>query len=204
MDAVVVTYPGADPSGPPPTADALKRWAATVTPPFGTVAANVPAEFDPAVATLRTAIDGTAKGTPIAPDDQASTAAGAALDKWAHDSCGFTRIDVTGNGKDLPGVPATVPAGAAALSFDNGGTPEQGGFVLLVARVKDGASYTLDGIRTGKVDFSSVADVVAAVQPTQGTAYGTAMLTAGRYLVVSPIGAPPEFTGTVATDFEVR
>ena len=198
MDAVVVTYPGGDPDAPPPTPDALKTWSASMAAPFGTVAANVPPELDPAVATLRTALDGTAKGIANPADDEPTTRASAALDKWGHDSCGFTRIDVTGNGKDLPGVPATLPAGPAALSFDNGGDPTKGGFVLLVAKVKDGAAYTLDGIRNGSVDFESVADVVAAVQPTEGTAYGTAMLEKGRYLLVSPIGAPPAFTATAA------
>jgi hypothetical protein len=205
MDAVVITYPGADPDAPPAAPDALKQWSASVMPPFGTVAANVPAELDPAVSTLRTAIDATAQGTPIAADDATTTEAGNAIDRWAHDTCGFTHLDVTGNGKDLPGVPATLPVGPVALSFGNGGDPATGGFVLLLAKVKDGASYSLDGIRDGSVDFTSVADVVAAVQPGAGspTGYGTAQLTAGKYLVVSPIGAPPAFTATVATDLEV-
>jgi hypothetical protein len=205
MDAVVVTYPGGDPDSPPPAPDALKEWSASIAPPFGVVAANVPAELNPAVATLRAALDRTAKGTPIASDDATTTEAGTALDRWAHDTCGFTRVDVTGTGKDLPGVPATLPAGPVALSFDNGGDPTTGGFVLLLAKVKDGAAYSLDGIRDGSVDFSSVADVVAAVQPGPGapTGYGTADLAAGKYLVVSPIGAPPAFTGTAATEITV-
>jgi hypothetical protein len=113
---------------------------------------------------------------------------------------------VTGDGKDLPGIPATLPAGPVALSFSNGGDPASGGFVLLLAKVKDGATYSLDGIRDGSVDFTAVADVVAAVQPGPGspTGYGTAQLAKGKYLVVSPIGAPPAFTATVATDLEVR
>ena len=203
MDAAAVAYPGADPDSPPPSAEALQQWAATMAPPFAVVAAGVPAELDPAVATLRTVLDGVARGTPLNPEDQALTSATTALDKWGHEGCGFTRLDVTGNGKDLPGVPATLPAGPLSISFDNGGNPAQAGFVLLLAKVKDGTTFTLDGIRNGSVDFQSVADVVAAVQPTQGTAYGTAKLEKGRYLVVSPIGAPPSFTGTVAQELVV-
>jgi hypothetical protein len=195
--------PGADPDSPPPSAEALTQWAATMAPPFGVVAAGVPAELDPAVATLRTVLDGVAAGTPLNPEDQALTSATTVLDKWGHDSCGFTRLDVTGNGKDLPGVPATLPAGPVSISFDNGGDPAKGGFVLLLAKVKDGATYTLDGIRNGSVDMESVSDVVAAVQPTQGLAYGNAKLETGRYLLVSPIGAPPAFTGTVAAELAV-
>lgn len=203
LDAAVITYPGADPDSPPPSADALKQWTTTVEPPFGIVAANVPAELESPVATLRTALDGTAKGTPLGSSDATVTAAASALDKWGHDTCGYTRLDVTGNGTDLPGAPATLPAGPLSISFDNGGDPAKGGFVLLLAKVKDGKTFTIDGIRNGSVDFSSVADVVAAVQPTQGTAYSSAKLDKGRYLLVSPIGAPPNFTGTVAEELAV-
>ncbi len=68
------------------------------------------------------------------------------------------------------------------------------------------AAATLDGIRNGSVDFASVADVVAAVQPGAGapSGYGTAQLTRGKYLIASPIGDPPAFTGTVATELTVR
>ncbi len=203
MDSTVVTYPGADPSSPPPSTEALKQWAAAMAAPFGGVAANVPAELDPAVATVRTAVDGAAQGKPIDTGDQALTSAINTLDKWGRDGCGFTRLDVTGNGTDLPGVPATLPAGPVSISFDNGGDPAKGGFVLLLAKVEDGATYTLDGIRNGSVDFDSVAETVAAVQPTQGTAYGNAKLEKGRYLLVSPIGTPPAFTGTVAKELAV-
>jgi hypothetical protein len=205
MDAVVVTYPGGDPGAPPPTADALKQWAAQLTQPFGLVAANVPAELQPAVTTLQTSLDGLQKGTPLPADDPTTDDALGQLDKWAHDTCGFTRLDVTGNGTDLAGVPATAAAGPATVSFANGGDPA-GGFVLLVAKVKDGADYTLDGIRDGSVDFTSVADVAAAVEPGPGgaTGYGSVELAKGKYLLVSPIGSPPAFTGTVATELEVR
>ena len=143
---------------------------------------------------------------PAGPGRRTGQRGATALDKWAHDSCGFPTLDVTGTGTDLPGVPASLPAGPLSISFTNGGAPEKAGFVLLVAKVKDGAQYTLDGIRDGSVDFTSVADVVGAAQPTAETptAYTVATLTPGKFLVLSPIGAPPEFTGTVAAEFEAR
>ena len=115
------------------------------------------------------------------------------MDRWGYEHCGFGTLDVTGTGTDLPGVPATLPAGPLAVKFDNGGDPATRGFVLLVAKVRDGAQYTLDGIRDGSVDFNSVADVVGAAQPPAGesTGYAVSTLTPGRYLVVSPIGTPP-------------
>ncbi len=202
FDAATVAYPGGDPTSPPPSADEVKAWAGTAVGPIGDLATTVPVELDPAVATLRKAVEGTEAGTPVNTEDTAITGASTALDKWAHDSCGFPTLDVTGTGTDLPGVPASFPAGPLSISFTNGGAPEKAGFVLLVAKVKDGAQYTLDGIRDGSVDFTSVADVVGAAQPTAETptAYTVATLTPGKFLVVSPIGAPPEFTGTVATE----
>jgi hypothetical protein len=204
FDAVVFTYPsGGDPDAPKPSADALKQWAGTAVGPVTALADAAPAELAAPVATLRAAIDGAAQGTPVDPADQEITAAATAVDKWGYDHCGFGTLDVTGTGTELPGVPATLPAGPLAVKFDNGGDPATKGFVLLVAKVRDGARYTLDGIRDGSVDFNSIADVVGAAQPPAGesTGYAVSTLTPGRYLVVSPIGTPPQFTGTAAAEF---
>ena len=205
FDAVVFTYPGADPGAPPPSAEALGQWAATAVGPVGTLAAAVPSELAAPVATLRAAIDGAARGTPVNPEDNSITAAATAVDRWAYETCGFPTLDVIGNGKDLPGIPPTRTAGPLAIKFDNGGDPATRGFVLLVAKARDGARYTLDGIRDGSIDFNSVADAVGVAQPPQGesTGYAVATLTPGRYLVVSLIGVPPDFSGTVAAEFTV-
>ena len=203
MDAVVLTYPGADPDSPPPTADVLKEWAAIMAAPFGAVAANIPPELDASVATLRTVLDGVAQGNPLNSEDQAISSASVALDKWGHESCGFTPLDVTGSSTELLGVPATVPSGPVAVSFDNGGAPDKGGFVLLVARVHDGATYSLDAVRHNAIDIQQIADIVAVVQPTDSVGYSTVQLTAGRYLLTSPIGVPPSFTGVAVAEFDV-
>ena len=204
-DAAVVGYPGADPDAPPPTPDQLKQWAPGAVEAIGRLSDSAPVELDGPIATLRTAVDGAAKGTPVDPTDPAVTSAATAVDKWGFDNCRFPTIDVTGTGSDLTGVPATLPAGPVAVRFDNGGEPDKRGFVLLVAKVKDGARYTLDGIRNGSDDFNKVADVVGAAQPPEGESagYAVATLTPGRYLLVSPVGVPPQFTGTVATEIQV-
>ena len=156
------------------------------------------------MATLRTVLDGVAQGKPLNPEDHAVSSAAAALDKWGHDSCGFSRLDVTGSDTALLGVPATLTPGPVAISFDNGGAPpDKAGFVLLVAKVKDGASYSLEAIRHNEMDFQQIADIVAAVQPIDGVGYMTVQLIPGHYLVTSPIGVPPSFTGVVAAEFEV-
>jgi hypothetical protein len=124
FDAVVFTYPsGGDPDAPKPSADALKQWAGTAVGPVTALADAAPAELAAPVATLRAAIDGAAQGTPVDPADQEITAAATAVDKWGYDHCGFGTLDVTGTGTELPGVPATLPAGPLAVKFDNGGDP---------------------------------------------------------------------------------
>jgi hypothetical protein len=206
FDTATVAYPGGDPSAPPPSADDVKKWAATAVSPINDLAANIPADYDKDAATLRTAVTGAQNGTAIKTDDPAIVIASTALDKWGRDNCGFTTLDVVNTGTELSGVPATLKAGPLSFSFaDSGAPPEKAGFVLLVAKVKDGAKYTLDGIRNGSVDFTSVADIVGAAQPTkeEPEAFSTATLTAGKYIVVSPIGAPPNFAGILAGEFTV-
>jgi hypothetical protein len=55
------------------------------------------------------------------------------------------------------------------------------------------------------IKFSSTGDVVGAAQPS-GTepGYGTATVKSGKYLLVSPLGQPPNFTGTTALDVTVN
>ncbi|HEY0813779.1 MAG TPA: hypothetical protein VGE11_10915 [Pseudonocardia sp.] len=206
FDGTTVTYPGGDPSAPAPSADQVKRWAATAVAPIGGLAANIPADYADEVATLRTAVTGAQNGTPINTNDPTIVGASTTLDKWGRDNCGFATMDVTNDGTDLAGVPATLPKGPLSFSFADSGAPaEKAGYVLVVAKVKDGAKYTLDGIRDGSVDFTSVADVVGIAQPTkeEPEAFSTATLTPGKYLVVTPIGPPPQFTGILAGEFAV-
>lgn len=206
FDSATVGYPGGDPSSPPPSADVIKKWAATAVSPLNDLAANVPTDYDKDAATLRTAVTGAQNGTAIKTDDPALVTASTALDKWGRDNCGFSTLDVVNTGTELSGVPPTLKAGPLSFSFADSGAPkDKAGFVLLVAKVKDGAKYTLDGIRDGSVDFTSIADIVGVAQPTkeEPEAFSTVTLTPGKYLVVSPIGAPPQFAGILAGEFAV-
>lgn len=199
----VMRYPGGDPDAPPATPDQLRGWAAETSEVLEPLAQSVPVALDPQIATLRASLASLGQGEPLDEEDSSSTAM-AALDEWGRARCGFTTVDVVDPGSSLEGVPATVPAGPASLSFTSTGPPEQAGFVLLVMRARDGAAYDLDSVRDGTVDPVEVADVAAAVQPSPGeTGFATVTLAPGRYLVVSPNGAPPDFTGILATELDV-
>ena len=93
-------------------------------------------------------------------------------------------------------------SGPVSIKFSSAGDPAA--FVVLLARIKDGRQATAADVDAGRADFDKVAEVVGAAQPTgPGPAYGTAMVTAGRYLLLSPLGRPPNFAGTTSVDLTV-
>jgi hypothetical protein len=205
FDAAMLNYPGADSDASPSAAD-LTAWAATATPPLQVLVANLPAELQPDIATVQSAITKVAGGTAVDPSDTTLNAALRAIDESAHGHCGFPTLDVTGTGTALANVPATLAAGPVSISFTNQAPAGKAGFVLLVARVHDGAKYTLDQIRNNSVDLTTIADVVAEAQPGAdgSTGYATATLTPGHYVVAAPIGTPPNFAGTLIAEFDVH
>jgi hypothetical protein len=112
---------------------------------------------------------------------------------------------VTDTAAGLTGVPPALPAGTVSVSFTNRAPPAKAGFIMLVGRVKPGAHYTLAAIRANQVDLTRIADIVVAAQPDGSRpAYATVRLTPGDYLITSPIGSPPNFSGILASQFHVR
>lgn len=206
LGAEVMGYPGADPDSPPATAAQLRRWARTTSQALESVAGSVPAELDSPVGVIRASLASAQQGQPVDEADDAAAAALNAVDKWGHDTCGFPTLDVVNPGSGLDGVPASLPAGPVSISFTNAGPSESTGFVLLAMRVRDGARYTIEGVRNGSEDPEAFADVAAAVQPAPGspTGYTTANLPPGDYVIVSPTGTPPKFSGILATELKIN
>ena len=114
----MLAYPDSD-NSPPRLPATLIRWAATAAAPLQILAANVPAELDTDVNTVRAAIAETAKGKPLNTDDSSLIGALTGLDHAAHDNCAFTRLDITSVGSDFTGIPATLPPGPVGVSFAN-------------------------------------------------------------------------------------
>ncbi len=202
FDQSVLTYPGSD-SGTPSSAQ-LRGWAATAAPRLEVLAANVPVSLDPDVATVRAMLATTSNGRPVDPTP-AQYAALTSFDQWGYGACGFTRLDVTNTATGFTGVPPALPAGTVSVSFTNRAPAAKAGFILLIGRVRPGAHYTLAAIRANKVDLTTIADIVVAAQPDGGRpAYATVRLTPGDYVITSPIGSPPNFSGILASEFHVR
>ena len=98
-----------------------------------------------------------------------------------------------------------ITAGVVAEAGGHRSPAAKAGFILLVGRVRPGAHYTLAAIRANKVGLTTIADIVVAAQPDgDRPAYATVRLTAGDYVVTSPIGSPPNFSGIAASEFHVR
>jgi len=194
--------PGADPDAPAPAPAEMQAWAATMAAPYATLRDNAPATLNDSVAALGGVLDQARRGQRIDVGDAKTTAATTAIDAWVHDSCGFQTLDLTSSGGKLGPVPAGLRPGPVSIKFDSTGDPSA--FVVLLARVKDGQKATAADVDAGRADFDEVAEVVGAAQPTgPGPAYGTATVTAGHYLLTSPLGTPPDFAGTASLDVTV-
>lgn len=194
--------PGADPDGPAPTAAELQVWAATMATPFATLHANAPDTLRDSVAVVGGLLDQARQGRRVESGNEQSNAATNAVDGWAHDSCGFQTLDLTSTGGKLGPAAGTLRPGPVSIKFSSTGSPAA--FVVLLARVRDGVQATAADVDAGRADFDNVAEVVGAAQPTgAGPAYGTVSLTAGRYLLTSPLGDPPNSAGTSSLDLTV-
>ncbi|HEX3257306.1 MAG TPA: hypothetical protein VHS35_02260 [Pseudonocardia sp.] len=194
--------PGADPDGPAPSAAEMQTWATTVAGPFATLRDNAPDSLQPSVAVLGGVLDQAKQGQRIDVSDPKITAASNAVDGWVHDNCGFQTLDLTSTGGKLGPAPTALKPGPVSIKFSSTGDPSA--FVLLLARVKDGQKAAAADVDAGRADFDTIAEVVGAAQPTgAGPAYGTATVTAGHYLLTSPLGTPPNFAGTASLDVTV-
>ena len=197
--------PGLDPSGPAATAQELKDWATTVQPLVTTLATNAPPSLAASIAADQHSIDNARQGTPISASDISLNQAGNTINAWVHQDCGYQTLDIVNDNGTFTGVPGSVTAGPTVLKFTNRGEPTAAGFVLLVAKIKPGENPSLADLTSGAADIGQVADILSAAQPTgPDPAYTTATLTTGRYVLLSPIGTPPDhITGTIAAEVSV-
>jgi len=194
--------PGIDPDGPAPSAAEMQAWAASVATPYATLRDNAPESLSSSIAVLGGLIDQAKQGNRIDVSDQATTTASNTVDGWVHDNCGFQTLDLTSTGGKLGPTPSTLKPGPVSLRFSSTGDPAA--FVLLLARIRDGQTATAADVDSGKAEFDKVAEVVGAAQPNSSApAYGTATVTPGHYLLVSPLGQPPSFTGSASLDLSV-
>ena len=166
---------------------------------------NTPPELDDSFSVLTAAVEGAKAGTPVNTEDPALSGALATINASAYDHCGFQTLAVVNDKGALSGVPVTLDAGPVAIKFTNSDDPATSAFVLLVGHVKDGEKATLAEVLAGTADLGTIADMVAAAAPMgDAPAYAMARLTPGHYLVASPLGQPPAFSGFIGAEFDVQ
>lgn len=196
--------PGLDPDGPAPSADEMRAWAATVEPLLIVVRENAPDTLSSVLETYSAHVDLAKQGQRIDATSTASAVASNTMNQWVHDSCGFQTLDVVNDAGTVGPIAPTMKPGPVAIRFTNSGDPAKAGFVLLLARVKDGQTVTPADIDSGQADIEQVAEVAAGALPTgPGAAYSVAVLKPGSYLVSTVLGNPSQFSGTVTKAFTV-
>jgi hypothetical protein len=190
--------PGADPGESDPASQAMKDWAASVSPDFEILAANLPPDLAPQVDTQRADLEKARRGERIDVISPATMKSSNAIDQFVFDKCGFPQLDVTSTEGQFGTLPATLNAGPTAIKFAATSGDSRAACVLLVARVRDGQTVSLEDLTAEKVELESIADVATAVLPDHGQpGYATADLRTGRYILETPLGVLPDCSGGV-------
>lgn len=182
----------------------MQAWAASVEPDFAIVQQNAPDSLRASLAELSDGLDRAKQGMRLDVTDPAGGAASSAVGRWIHDTCGFQTLDVVNGGGTFGTIPQTLKPGPVAVEFTNVGDPSTAAFVLLLGRVKDGQNPTLDDLNTGQADIEQVTDIVTAAQPAgDAPGYTSAILKPGRYILLSPLGMPPDVRGIISAELSV-
>lgn len=206
--------PGGD--GAPPSSAQVKQFANQMQTLIGRFVAVAPtgpkAPAEKALATFGEAAR-TGNVNLIDPaHNQALVGEQNSVEKWAHGSCGFEPLEVTGVDYAYHGVPQTLKAGTVSIRFVNKSTHGDNQELQLL-RIKPGSGLDAATLASalkadpGKAqqtygnDVDPIADAEAA--PGQ-TGYTTATLAAGTYVGACFIGNPPQVTKGMITTFTVR
>jgi hypothetical protein len=164
---------------------------ATVSAAFDALLAAAPDDIKPVA---QTAVDEAsaflASGGEPSPEFEAAHEE--VLD-YVEANCGFTDVSATGSEYAFGGLPATIPAGPALVTFENIGAELH---MMSFARINDGVTETLEELLALPEEevVGKVTDVGTAFAGPGETGRTIVDLQAGRYAVVCfiPEGATPE------------
>jgi hypothetical protein len=162
----------------------LSEDPTAIGPAFEALEAAAPADVADPVSRLLTSAE---EGGPE------FDAAYAEVIDFMKDRCGFNELEVTGGDYEFEGLPPTVPAGPAIVTFDNVGSELH---QLLVLRMDDDATEdaaTLASMPEEDVIASGEQMGASFAFPGQ-RGFGTMDLTPGRYVAFCfiPVGTTPE------------
>jgi hypothetical protein len=151
-----------------------------------TALTNLQAAAPPAVSdAVRTVLEAVARRGPEKAFNRPEVAAaGAAVDRFVAESCGFQTVAVTGLDYEFTGIPTTLPAGPTVFAFTNTAPGEEHEMVLI--RRNPGTTEPATKLLAlsqkklvKKVEFVTGAGPVGRDE----TAYALAELEPGRYVV---------------------
>lgn len=200
LDKVANQGPGGDQQ---PTAAEVKQFANSLLPFVDKFIAVAPAASKAQAEKARTYVvkgqqTGDVKVLDSSQNDSLATAVNN-VERWAHDSCGFTTLAVMGIDYAYQGLPATVKAGEASIEFMNHSSSGEAHMLALI-RVKPGSGVTTDQlVQALKTDpnkaeqqyGNDVENLATAFANSGQTGYATVELTPGQYIAACFIGDPP-------------
>jgi hypothetical protein len=197
-----VPPPAGDPSAPDPAA--VRAWAGQVLPLLNSAVATAPAELQPTLTALQRVVQSSAEtGTAAASDAPVVARSVNEYETWAYDHCGYRQVLVTAVDYRLDGVPATLPAGPAAIRLVND-SASGSVHAVLVARPKDQAMTVQQLLATPAEQLAQQLDLVPGAASAGPREQGGMLvdLAPARYFVLCPLGGgdtPPHLTlGMVA------
>ncbi|GAA4674224.1 hypothetical protein GCM10023215_02220 [Pseudonocardia yuanmonensis] len=197
-----VPPPAGDPSAPDPAA--VRAWAGQVLPLLDSALATAPAELQPTLTALQRVVRSAAEtGTAAASDAPVVAQSVTEYEAWAYDNCGYRQVLVTAVDYRLDGVPATLPAGPAAVRLVNDSAAGLA-HAVLIARPKDQAMSVQQLLATPADQLAQQLDLVPGAASAGPREQGGMLvdLAPGRYFFLCPLGGgdtPPHLTlGMVA------
>lgn len=194
LAADLVATKGPDSGEEGPTPAQVVAFAKTLQPLIAEAVDGAPTTVSGPLSKVKDIVDAAAADATGAAGqalDPSNPDLGNALDqieKWAYESCGFSRLDTMGKDFSYEGLPASVKSGPVSISFENMSTDETHEMLLL--KVADGVSAqaVADALKKdtkaaqqtyqSKVTFMS--DVTAKVGETK---FATTELSPGQYVV---------------------
>lgn len=192
-----------------PDEETIRETFSSLAPVGARIADDAPADVRKAAARVATAIDqAAATGRPELFEPPTSTAM-ADVHAFAADECGYESVSVEALDFAFGGLPASVPAGRIALSFDNRSADEDHELVLFA--MSDGEQRSMaELLELPEEEAATVAQPMAFTFAEAGQRNGLLLdLEPGRYGVVCfvPVGGAedgaPHFVHGMVDDFVV-
>lgn len=191
-----VPLPGGDPETPVPSEE-IKQFGKAVVGPLKKALAHSDDELAAHLKVLQPiAVAAAEKGKPL-PGDDSMNAAIAGFHGWAHENCGYQKVDLMAVDYAFENMPASLKAGPVSLSMMN--HSDKGEFhVALIVQPKDPKITTVEQLLAIPLpELENSVELLGEAAAPPGATGGLLIdLGPGRYFVVCPVPVAGDEGGT--------